>query len=503
MRYTLDIAGTQYEFIRLEFGRKVGIESQPFSALCKIAGARLPAIGNVVTIDKEINNTILNKYQGKVEAVQHIPTKEGVVKVAGFDKARKINYVKVANLGYNNTKGSTILDSEILPSTTTDLTKGTFDITDVAINTVNFGKSIGADDSALFRSDAFKIIEMFSDRDIYIKRDGTTDFTNGAGTNRSATHVMHHGINCELSPDIGFTEDETRRVKQVIVKGQGVGNIFKIGSAGAPAAADKIRQIELPFVQNNTDADTVASNLLSELDQTYKYAKLTLNDLFTTNYDIFDTVKLKANLPTKTINENLKVYSIHTVVTHGGSVFYETQEIQLANFRRAVWAPLVAPIDVASANANTIRFNSISTQAQAQVLAAGGSSFFAENQVTTANVFVDTTESTIATFAALANSDIASVWVQLGLRITSQVFGNGDGVLQIRISDGTNFWPTGGVYYILFYNPFVAKRSFNTLTILIPENLKNKTLTVKGKTVSGRIRLNAAPYLASIAEHTH
>ena len=504
MKYTITIGSTKYDFFRLKFKRKAGVESQPFSALLKIAGARLPAIGDAVSIDKEINGAILNKYQGTVDQVQHIPTKEGVVKVAGYDKARKIEYVRTVNSGYNATKGSAIFNTEIAPTGTTNLTAGTVDTTDSAINTVNFGKTSSSVDSRLTRADAFKMIQMMSDRDIYVKRDGTVDFVNGAGTDRSTTHTFQHGLNCELSPDVGYSEDEIRRVKQVIVKGQGVGDIFKIGSAGSPAASDKVRQIELPFIQNNADADTVATNLLNEFNQQFKYAMITSTDLFATNFDIFDTVKLKARIPTKDINENLKIFSIETIIEPGNTL-YETNTIELSNFRRAVWAPLVAPLEVEQANLQQIQFSATSTQAQANVLGAGGASVVAEEGNGQFVGLINTTESTLVTFSALSSTNIAGVQIVASMRIRSRNFGNGTGILELRVSDGTNHWPSGSLRLNFEYNPFVGKQSVANFSFIIPENLKSKTLTIKarvdGAGSEAQVRINT--YLNTFAEHTH
>ncbi len=502
MKYFLTIGGIKYDFANLHFGRIVGIDSIPFSAkIFPARGSLLPTFDSAILVEKEINNITLTKFQGKVTHFSHVPLEDGSMVIEGFDLKRKIDYLAAKNEGYASSKGSTIFTTEITPSSATDLTAGSVDTTDLVLDSINLGKS-GSGNSRLTRKAVFQLLEMVSDRDIYVQRNGVTDFLNGAGTNRTTTHILEHGVNGKLDSDVGYGEDETRRVKQVIVKGSGVGALYHLGSAGTPLSTDKIRQIELPFLVTDDTCSKAATNLLAELDQTVKFAKFYLDDLFATNYDVYDTIKLKARLPNKTIDENLKIFSINTIVA-GGEEMHEQTTLLLSNFRRSAWAKLVNPFEVAKGNEQLSGLSLGSTQAQVQVENAGGASFIQENSVGGADVVVTTTESEIHANTAFNSTKTAGGFFYVSLIIIARKFGLGTGRLQLRLTDGTNFFPASPFYLFVRYNPFVGMLTRITVAFHIPNNLASKTLSLRGKTSDGEVEVVAEPYYSTIGEHTH
>ena len=481
MKYFLTIGGRKYDFLRMHFRRKASTETQSADLLLNPAkGSTLPAINEAVLIEKEVNNTKMTKWEGKVNQVQFIPLPNNTVKVVAYDKAHKVNFVNVANIGYASQKGSSIFSTEVAPASTTDLTAGTVDTSDLVLDSVAFGKLKDVDSSRLNRKSAFDIIQSISDRDIYIQRNGTTDFLNGAGVDRSTTHILEHGLNCNLMPDIGYTEDETRRVKQVIIKGTGIGTNFRLGSAGTASPADKVKQIELPYVQTNDTADKVATNVLAELDKLNKFAQVQIpSDVFKVNYDVFDTVKLKAKLPNKTINENMKIYSIDTIVSGGLDDIHETVNLELQNFRRAVWAEMSNPLRNADNAINSLQLSEGFTQAgrninpdiPQQVSLVGFDDIIGTSAVT----------ENLATFNS---KPIMGVFVQLTIKVvvrkTSGQF------LVVLFSDGTTDFPTPGVIP-LEIKTNVGDVTYLNLSYRINADISNKTLQLKMIVGSGEI----------------
>jgi len=471
MKYYLTIGGRKYDFQRLEFTRSIGTKSQLAVLHLHIArGSIIPALNDVVTIEKE-----------------YLPAKNNIIKVIAYDYARKINYVQAKNLGYNNTKGSSIFSQEVAPPTTTDLTAGTIDTTDSIIDTVFFGKQFSTLTSKITRQNVFDIISMISDRDIYIKRDGIVDFLNGAGTDRSTTHILEHGVNGNLLEDVGYSEDEIRRVKQVIVKGHGVGSTFKLGTAGTPATSDKVRQFEMPFLQSNATCTSVATNILAELDQQYKFAKFALVDLFSTNYDIFDIVKLKARLPTKTINENLKIMKIQTVVSAGQDDVHELVTLDLSNFRRAVFASLSHPEDADTANVDlSLDLNAGITQSQQQLSAQSIQETFTSYG---SPIEVDNSAWVDLATIGFGNAKTLGAYFIIDISIlpTSKIDTTHSDPLFFRVSDGITTFPSTNVNTM--YVPLVGKKQHKVITIYVPQNTENKSYTIQAITSNGRVDL--------------
>lgn len=477
MKYYVTIGGRKFEWKHMVFKRQVGYESQTCSILIVPArGVTLPAFNDIISIDKEINGTTLNKWQGRVTTIQNIPLRDGTVKIIGYDFLRKASYIKVANLGYNNQKGSSILATEVAPYPTTDLTPGSISTTDQVLDTVNFGKNVsGGTDSAIDRSSAFQMIAAMSGRDVYIHRDGSVDLsgTGGSGTDRTTTHILEDGLNCNILPDIGYTEDETRRVKQVIVKGQGVGTNYVIGSAGTPAATDKVRQVEMAYIQSNAIANLIATSILNDLNQTHKYTKLELVDLFLTNYDIYDSVTLKARFPTKTVNQSMKIYSIETTVSNGLSDLHESVMLELSNFLRGVWAATVIKSEVADAVGKIENFNLVMTQAAISILP----NIVAETLGTAAPADIGTVETYIED-VVFSSAPTVGCHVEMDLEITCKRESS-TGILHLRLSDGTNSYPSSGNVKVTF-EPFVGERTRQHVSFFISADIKSKDITLYG-----------------------
>lgn len=256
----------------------------------------------------------------------------------------------------------------------------------------------------------------------------------------------------------------------------------------------------MAFISKNSVCASVAQNILAELNKITKYARFQLNpELITIDYDIFDTVKLTAVLANKNVDENLKIYSIETEVSGDN----ETVTLELANFTRGVWASLVLPGASSQGNADLVSFSATNTQALEQIGSSGGSSVIQEEQSDSAAASVTTTESLIHTFTPLIIDKIAGVFLMMSVRIIPEKIGSEDGLLDIRISDGTNFYPSGGKVLRLAYNPHIDVPTYNTSIIFIPVELSGKTLSVRAKVASGKSRVTLRVYLESIDEHLH
>jgi hypothetical protein len=484
MKYFLTIGSKKYDFASLEFERSVGLESTVGTFLIQAArGSTLPANGDAVLIEKEIGNISpkLLKWGGKVQKVAYVPGKANHIKITAYDYSRKINYLKTIALGYNATKGSSIISTEAGPSSaTTDLTLGTIDTTDSSISSVAFGKKEpnSSIDSKITRKSAFDIIAMISDRDVYIKRDGTLDFANGAGIDRHTTHIFEHGLNGVLVDDVGYSEDEIRRVKKVTVKGLGIGSAFFIAitSAGDYASTDKERQFEFPFLQDQATCQTVADKLLLELNQIYKFAQFQLLDLFQTNWDIFDTIRLKAKFPNKNIDENLKVVKIKTMVQTSGSDFHELVTVDLSNFRRGVFAKMSHPQDAAEDNVGRIEITTGTTQAQMQL-----SPQSIQQVISSVGVSQGTINSYVTLVSGIAfnsKNTVKSIFI-IDLEIISNKDGTDYDFFQINVYDGTTSYP-GTDAQILFI-PYNGKKTHRQVTIEVPSDSSNKTYSIRGK----------------------
>lgn len=435
-----------------------------------------PAVGETVLITKEISNTILPKWQGKVQQIQDIPLENDIMKIIAYDLKFKINFINVKNSGYASSKGSTIFSTEVETPSITDLTLGSVDTTDSVLDTISFGKSISGADSKVTRSSAFEMIQVMGDRDIYIHRDGTADFLNGAGTNRSATHILLHGLNGILSPDIGYSEDEIRKVKQVIVKGAGTGSNFILGTAGTPLSTDKVKQIDLPYIASNATATLAATTIYNEFNKTNKYAKFVMTpDIFITNYDVFDTVKLKARLTNKTIDENLKIFSIETVVSIGAD-FHETVTLELQNFTRAQLAPTLNPIEASTVSLATIKTGIEFTQSNINTLPVTfgtHSSAFISATVTAS----ETTVVTIGTFSSQKTSG-AFVYFSVKCVIKTNSGGVTDIVIRFYVSDGTTNYPIS-MSMDHAIGRGVGDELDIQMPIFIPTDVSGKTITLK------------------------
>ena len=489
MKYFITINSNEYAFTKAKFTRKVGSDSQIFEGWFMIAGARFPSKGDTLIVTKEILNIKVVKFQGKVTRIDYLPAYLGQVHIIAYDMVRKMLYLPARALGYASSKGSTIFSNEIGPDTaTTDLTTGTVTTTDTSMDTWNFGKSLTGADSALSRNQILDIIQLVSGFDVYIHKNGTADFVNGAGTDRSASITLEDGMNGSLSPDIGYSEDDTRIVKKVIVKGSGVGvknGNIGVATAGGYVSTDKVRQIEMPYLSSAQTCNAAAANLLTELNKTAIYAKFILLDIISIDYDIFDTIKLKARLPNKIINVNLKIFSIETEVSPNAER-YETTTIELANFNRAVTAPLVVSGQPGYAQANNISLSAISTQATDAQLKAATS-----NQVVAAaygaaggTQTVGTSFVSIYTFPTLPNQDVLGVHLWIPVRIVVGSVSGKTGVL-FQITDGTNFFPSATAQIEVEYKDAASTESLGGFSIYIPGNVKNQSLAIQAKLPSG------------------
>ena len=496
MKYFLTIGGVNFDFLRITYEREASIESKTAEIL--IAPARLatlPAIGDAVVISKQINNgTPLVKWQGKVEMVQNIPLPNNTIKVIAYDLKYKVNFNNVKNSGYASSKGSTIFTAEVETPAVTDLTLGTVETTDAVLDTVSLGKSISGNDSKVTRSTSFEIIQILGDSDVYIQRDGTANYLRDAGTDRSSTHILEHGLNGTLMPDIGYSEDETRRVKQVIVKGAGVGTNFILGAAGTPATTDKVKQIELPFVPSNATAQLAAQTILNELDKTNKFAKFRLeSDLFQTNYDVFDTVKLKARLPHKIINENLKIFSIKTIVSNGLDDLHEVVELELQNFERAQLAKMLSPIKVTQNNLATIKTGISFTQADRNSFP-----LLVNEQIT--STFENTVASglvDVATLGTFSSDPTMGAYVTIGVRMIIRKKTNG--VIAFQFGDGTDLFPTGSNRLVLQIPDDVGDVAYDSFTFYIPKDVAGLTITLKALLgTTGEVEVKGRSFMESI-----
>lgn len=501
MYYTLTIGGKEYQFISMNFKREASLESQVFRGTLVIpAGITLPTFDDSIIVKKQLLSNNILKWQGKVNQVRYLPTFPAAIEVIGYDLARKINSLKVPALGYSTTKGSTIFIANRDPEATTDLSTGTTDTADPSLDSIDLGKSkTGLEDSAFRRRQAMELVQMVSDRDIYIERAGAAHFNNGAGVDRSATLILEHGLNGFLTPDVSYLEDETRRIKKVTVKGKGVGDLFYTGSAGTAAAADKVKQIELPFLVSKDTLDKAATNIIAELDRTIKYAMFNFIDVFTETYDVYDTVRLKARLPIKNIDDStLKIFSIETTVS-GGKEQFEIVTLELLNFRRGIWAKLVDPLKVAEAEDSRLGVSIGATQVLDHV---GMNSIVTDVGATRVTATI-----TSAAFVNVGSNAFASTprnsgcHIMMGIRITPLVIDLiSGGTLFIKATDGTTDYPASSQIRVQ-YNDMVYKPTFTTAHLFIPADVSGKTITLKGLTLGDAIvRIDILPFFYAIGE---
>ena len=480
MKYFLTIGGRNYDFLRMKFERIATIESKTADILVLPAtGSQRPVFDESVVITKEIDNTKLIKWQGKVKQIQDVPLPNNVIKIIAYDLKHKINFLNVLNEGYSAVKGSTIFNTELEPSKT-GLTLGTVDTSDPIIDTTSFGKKIisTSQSSKVTKSSAFEVIQIIGDKDIYVQRDGTTSFEDAGNSTLYLTHVLEHGLNGVLMPDIGYSEDEIRRVKQVIVKGVGIGSNFRNGVEGTPLSTDQIKEIELPFIASNDTADLAADTIYNELNKVNKYAKFMLApDMFKTNYDVFDTIKLKARLSNKTVDENLKIFSITTTVSAGDEM-HEIVELELQNFERAQLAKMLNPIESSSNSLANIRTGVQFTQVNDNVLPVtfgDHASVFIEETVTTS----PTSIATVGPFSAQRTS---GAYFHFGVRCVIRTNSGGvtDIVIRFYVSDGTTNYP---IDFAIDHRigKGVGDLLDLQLTFFIPIDVAGKTLTLKAE----------------------
>lgn len=473
MKYYLTIGGIKYEHLRLKFKSVATIESETADILILPApGSARPSINASVVITKELDNTILTKWQGTVQQIQDVPLPNNVIKIIAYDLKFKANFLNVLNAGYASSKGSTIFSAEVEP-TKTGLTLGTVDTTDTVLDTMSFGKSITGKDSKVTKSSLFEIIQVVGDRDVYVQRDGTVSYED-AGTDRSTTHVLEHGLNGVLMPDIGYSEDETRRVKQVIVKGAGTGTNFILGTAGTPLSTDKVKQIELPYIPSNATATLAATTIYNELNKTNKYAKFMLTpDLFKTNYDVFDTVKLKARLSNKTVNENLKIFSIETIVSTQEET-HETVILELQNFERAQLAKMVNPIEASSNSLANMRTGIEMTQAENHVLPA---TLGEHTSAIIETVVVLSPVTDVVVIGIFSSQKTNGAFVELSIKSIIRKDNGGDVVqLRVYLNDGTSDFNQAIIYEV---GKAVGDIADLNISFFLPTDVAGKSITVK------------------------
>ena len=496
MKYYLTIDSRNYDFQRLKFFREASVDSKTAEILMSPAkGSTKPEVGDTVIIEKEIDSSILLKWQGTVQQVQDIPLPNNIIKVIAYDLKYKINFNNVKNSGYASSKGSTIFTTEVETQPITGLTLGTVNTTDSVLDTMSFGKSIGSSDSKVTRSSAFEIIQIVGDRDIYIQRDGTADYLDGAGTDRSSTHILEHGLNGTLMPDVGYSEDEIRRVKQVIVKGSGVGTNFVLGAVGSPSSTDKVKQIELPYIPSNATAALAAQTILNELDKTNKYARFLLApDVFKTNYDVYDTVNLKARLPNKTINENLKIYAIETIVS-GQDEVHEQVILTLQNFERAQLANMISPLLANSNTLATLKTGITFTQADRSI---------EPNQVNE-QITSDFEESiaaggtvTVTTLGTFPTAPTMGAYITVSFRMI--VRKTTTGIIGFQFSDGIDTFPTGTNRINLQIPIVIGEVIRESITFYYPKDVTGKTITLKALLggTSAEVEIKGRSYMQSV-----
>lgn len=497
MKYYLTIAGRKYDFQRMKFKREATVNTQTAEILVLPAGGARPALGETVIINKEIDNTILLKWQGTIQQIQDVPLPNGVIKLIAYDLNFKLNFLDVKLIGYNASKGSTIFTSEIEPAIT-GLTSGTIDTATVGtrntvIDTIAFGKALAADQSLIKRTIAFEQIQILSNADIFISRAGVADF-GVAGVDRSSTHIMEHGINGTLMPDIGYSEDEKKRVTGIVIKGVGSGSVFKHGTAGAPSPTDKVNQIDLPYIQTVETANKVAATILTELNKTNKYAKFMLApDVFKTNYDVYDTVKLKARLSTKNIDENLKIFSIETTVSAQDEL-HEVVIIELQNFERAVLAKMLNPIEASTNSISNMRTGMAVTQASNNIIPfslAQHSSVFIEATVTS-------TPTNIGTIGTFSSQKTNGAYVHFGLKCVLRKDGGVGTVKVVRF-----YINLGAVKYPIDENidhlvGFAVGDTLDVqITYFIPADVADATVTLIAE-CNGSVDVEGSAYMYSL-----
>lgn len=511
MRYIVKCNNREFDFTSFNFKRQVGMTAEVFNGYCQVAGPVIPQAGDSITVTKEILGNQILKFQGKISGVGYMPTKSALLYILAYDKNRKITYLDSSDKGFATpTKCSGNFSNQISPTAKTDLTPGTIDTTDSPPDSVNFGKTVTGGDSLLHRNQCMDILQMISNRDIYITRAGIANFLNGAGTDRSSGSgkmELIDGINGTIIGEIGYFEDDTRIIKKAVVKGKGAGvRDSYLGQAIAEGytANDKMRQFEFPFLVSNQTCNTVAANILAELNKTVKYTKFQMTpDPFVVDYDIFDTVKLKARLPNKKVNENLKIFSIETNVSLDKEIS-EIVTLELLNFVRGVWAPLLMPNKAGEANDGNIALSSISQTAADQIGSSGGAAVVAEQQSAVTGATIGIIESTLDTFTPSSATRIAGLHLFYSLRISSRQRSS-----PIQITSEIELYVhdvTSGIDYPVIsvgYKPYIGMESFAFATLFVPADVSGHTLQIKASTLGDDVDVLASRTYYTTGEHQH
>lgn len=510
MYYKVTIGGREYQFIKLSYKRQASLEPQPFDISLVIpTGATMPVIGESVSIIRVMDTftgiTSITRYQGTIEGVKEIISDQSIVRVFGRDFKNKTQYLNVINLSYSGQKGSNIVNTEMF--TNTGLTFATVNTTDPVLDSMDFGKGVN---SAFNRRSALEFVQMVSDFELLVRPAGSTDYKSQCGTDRSTTVIMEHGKNVILDPDIGYTKDESGKVKKVHVKGKGTGTINTIDGFAQDVgyvAGDKQRVVELPFIGTSDIANKAATAILNELNRTIEYAVVDVTDVFTAGFlwDVFDTVKLKARLKSGAIDTNLRVYSIDVNVSPS-SERYETIKVELLNFRRAIWASLVIPSEVGNAEDRRIGLAISSTQLQDQIGKAGGASVVttAINAAVVDNLVTGTTTNIFSqTFPATPKTMGMHCLVDVEI-IPRKVSGVDFPRVNMLLNDGTVDYPSATGHDI-YYDNIIGRPTTHTLHIFIPTDVAGKTVTLKGTCIGigadVDIFISASWY--SIEAHNH
>jgi hypothetical protein len=507
--FTLTINSNEYKFSRIKYKREVGIQSQTMEIWANIAGSMFPNQGDLVKLTKNIlGNTIL-RWQGRIDRIDYLPTNKGQVHIICYDMSRKIAYLQAANLGYASQTATSVFNTEAGPnSATTDLTIGANPGGDAIQDSLNFGKSLTGADSAISRDKIFEILEQVSGYDFFVHKSGTADFVPSAGNDLHNSIVLIDGQNGSLI-DTGYSEDTTRIVKKVIVKGKGTGVLNGvIGAATDPsyATTDKTRQFQMPYLVSSLTCNEAAANLLTELNKTAIYAKFMLFDVIQIDYDIYDTVQLQARLQNKNVNTSLRIYSIEVEISESGDP-QEKVTLELSNFHFGVFAPLIVQTSAGSASSSNLSLSSQVTQATDQIGSAGGSSIIEEDTSSGGGGIqniITTTEIDIGASILIHSSpNIAGVNFVMNLAIIPRKFGTGFGLAEFRLYDGVSFYPTGSNRLQVQYDPTIATPTFTSTSIYIPVNEAGKTLKIYAIAHDGEFYLSVNWYIETIGLHNH
>lgn len=502
----------KYEFHKLHYRREASLEPQAFNAFIEVPGPTIPVIGNIFQITRILGNEKIVKFKGTVEALTESSSQKSILNVTGRDLKAKLQYLKTINTSYSATKGSAIVNPEAI--TDTGLTAGTINITDIALDTVSFGKVEGSTVIKFDRRLALEATQMMADfgaaekgAEIKVRTTGEVDYNKQVGTDRSASIVFEVGLNCEFASDQGYVNSEFGKVLRVEVKGKGVGTKdLKQGSAqdAGYLASSKLRTVELPFIVSNATANNAAKAILDELNKTAQYAMIDVTDVLPSPnnaWDVFDTVKLKARLKTQTVNLNLRIYSIDIDVSPQAENV-ERIQVELLNYKRAIFAPLIIDSLASKGNDSQLEMGIRSTQLQDHVGASGGASEITDIAATrTENVITSAAFVTIATNTFAATPKTAGCHIILGLSIMPIV--TGVDFLLLKANDGVTDYPTGTQVRVQ-YSDRAFHDGYAETHIFIPADVAGKTVTIQALTLSPSVvLLNALPVYYTIGEHTH